>query len=190
MYRALKTLDAVLSWLCVAITGVMTLLVVFAVLLRYLFGIAIIEMEETICILFSATTFLGAALAVREKSHIQVFNIADSLAPHARAVMRIAAMGGVIVVSATVLWTSLYWIDRIGGTKSLALQIPCGYYYVLIPLSFALVIFYALVDIAGLFVRIPEAERGYVDDSELLESGSHAGSDIPSLNAADRKGAL
>lgn len=80
-------------------------------------------------------------------------------------------MVGIIVVASTVLWTSIIWIAGIGSTNSLALQIPCGYYYSVVPLSFSILIFYCVVDIAAQFFPVPEADKGYLADSDFVIPG-------------------
>ncbi len=177
MVAVLKTLDAVMSWLCMALTGILTFLVILAVVLRYWFDITFTQMEEAICVLFSAMTFLGAALGIREKSHITVPALGNILGAEARKWMAVASTGVVILVSSVVLWTSVLWILRIGGTNSLALQIPCGYYYCVVPVSFSILVFYCCVDLLSTFMPIPEAEKGYLSDGDL------AGTDFASADA-------
>ncbi len=172
MYSIVRATDFILSWLCIPIMGILAFLVLATTFLRYLFGITIIEMEETVCILFCATTFFGMALGIREKSHIAIPTFTESLAPPARRAFRILSMLGIIAVAAAVCWTSIQWIARIGGTNSLSLQIPCGYYYFMVPLSIALVVFYSILDIVAQFVPVPEADKGYVADAELADFDS------------------
>ena len=48
-------------------------------------------------------------------------------------------------------------------------HLPMGVFYVFVPITFGLTIFYVLVDMLGLFVHIEPADSGYNTDDELPE---------------------
>jgi len=64
---------------------------------------------------------------------------------------------------------SCRWIGQVGHLLSQNSHLPMGVFYVFVPITFGLTIFYVLVDMLGLFVHIEPADSGYNTDDELPE---------------------
>ena len=178
----IKATDRTLSLLCTLLAFGMTVGVIVSVFARYLFNISFAWSEETIIMLFSGTTYFGTALGVREKEHITITYVEEKASPTVRKMIQILSNVVIACVSAAVFWQSLLWIRKVGGVPSPVTHIPYGYFYVMVPISSLLVIFYAGVNIASLFSPIPPADKGYGADDEvslaqLENSGAGPGED-------------
>jgi TRAP-type C4-dicarboxylate transport system permease small subunit len=62
------------------------------------------------------------------------------------------------------------WIEKVGGVESPAIHIPYKYFYSIVPISFAIMIFYAIVDIVAIFFPIVPPDKGYESDDEMPKS--------------------
>ncbi len=148
--------------------GLLALGVVVTVLLRYVFGVSFAWAEELLTMVFIATTFFGAALGLREGEHIAI-SLFPPKKPILQKALSILVMLVVIVVSAFVFKYSRVWISKVGGVPSPATGIVSGVFYQFVPISFAITIFYAAVQILSQFVeiRLPATKSVFQDFSEL-----------------------
>ncbi len=154
-------LNKVLRWIDISHKVVLTLLVgilaagvSLTVALRYIFGLSAAWAEELLTMVFIATTFIGASLDLREKEHIAMSALADSLPTRPRRFASITVMVVIIVLSVFVIAYSTRWISIVGGVPSVATGIKYGWFYLLMPLTFALTAFYAVVNILAEFMNI------------------------------------
>jgi len=155
-----KALNKVIHWVDVGHSIVLTLLVGFltsgviiSVFLRYVFNIAFTWSEELLTISFVATTFLGASLGMREKEHIAIDYFTSKL-PRLHKVINTLVMLIVIVVAVFAFDNSLKWISKVGKIPSPATGVPNGTFYLVVPISFAFTIFYAIINILAEFISI------------------------------------
>jgi TRAP-type C4-dicarboxylate transport system permease small subunit len=160
-------MDRVLSILCIILSGGMTLGVIISVFLRYVFNLSFVAYEEAITLTFIATTYFGAALGVREKQHIAVTYLEEISPPRIKTVLRFINILLIIVISAVVIKYGLLWIEKVGGVESPAIHIPYKYFYSIVPISFAIMIFYAIVNMVAIFLPIASPDKGYESDDEL-----------------------
>ena len=149
--RIVKTfihwLDKALSWWCIVLMGALTIAIILSVFLRYVFGITFVWAEASITMFFVGTTYFGAALGVRENEHISIDYFAERLPQSFQKVIRLFVMLVIIAVQAMLFKTSLTWISKVGSTVDVALNMPKTYFYMMVPVSAILVIFYAVVHI-------------------------------------------
>ncbi len=155
MLHVLRTIergmDAVLQRVLflgmVALIGVMTLQIVSRVLFT-----AVGWTEELARFLLVWITFLGAALAYQRGRHIAVTVLVDNL-PHwprrlCRAATAVIAMGFLLVL----VVVGYQYMDLQSFQTSASLRVSMNYVYAVIPLSAAIMIWYALVDLVEVFV--------------------------------------
>lgn len=166
MNRFIHTIDSILSILAKFLVGILASGVIISVILRYVFSISFVWSEETLTMVFVATTFFGAALGIREKEHITITNFIHMIPEKARRVCIILAQVIIIGVSLFMIYYSFRIINKVGKVPSPATGIPKGVYYSIIPISFLITIFYSIVNILGEFIHIDEPVKGFLDDSE------------------------
>ncbi len=162
-----KTVDRFLSIWCLVIMSALTVGVIVSVALRYLFNISFVESEEAITMLFIGTTYFGMALGVRYREHITISYFAEQAPRTVRVLIQVLVMLIIVWVSWTLFRQSLLWIRKVGAVPSPALHIPYVYFYIMVPVSSLIIIFYAFVDILSLFLPIDEPEKGYEADEEI-----------------------
>lgn len=134
-----ERLERILTASSIAVTAAMTLGVIALVFSRYVFGITYIWAEESISVLFMATTYLGAALGVRTDEHIRIDAITDRLSPSSRKILSVVQIIVVIALQLVLLKVCINWIDKVGDTLTPGLRIPKKYIYFLFPVNLVLV---------------------------------------------------
>ena len=152
--RFIGCIDKVLALFLGALTGCLAVGVILTVILRYLFGISFAWAEEMLTTVFIATTFFGAALGLREKEHIAITLFFEKSSPTLRRFLNVLGMVVMIVVSIFVFKYSRQWISKVGKVPSPATGIPNGIFYTMVPVSFLITIFYAVVHILSEFITI------------------------------------
>lgn len=167
MNKFIHGIDRVLSVFGRVLVAILAVGVIVSVFLRYVFSIAFVSTEELLTMVFVATTFFGAALGLREDEHIAVNNFTALMPKKWRHFCHILVQVNIILVSVIMIVYSVRMIGRVGNVPSPATSIPRGYYYSIIPISFVISIFYAVVNTLKLYVHIEEPVKGFMDDSEL-----------------------
>ena len=168
MNGLVRSIDRFLSLLGKILVGVLASGVIISVILRYVFSIAFVWSEELLTMVFVATTFFGAALGLREQEHIAITYFVEKVSPEARKVCAIVTHLIVLIVSIFVFIYSIRLMQKVGGVPSPATGIQRGVYYAMIPITFVLTMWYAVIGIIGQFIPITEPEKGYKDDLDLL----------------------
>lgn len=127
-------------------TALLPVLVGANILSRYTDWYRILWAEDVVKVLFLWVVFLGGAIAVKHDAHVRMSTLSDRLARMGRAgllwgvVVRLspAVMGAILLVLGV-------RIVEISMRRELpTLQISAGYFNTIVPLSGALMIFYAL----------------------------------------------
>ncbi|MEA5030560.1 MAG: TRAP transporter small permease [Sphaerochaeta sp.] len=170
MNSLIRKVDGLLSLLGKILVGLLASGVIVSVFLRYVFSIAFVWSEELLTMVFVATTFFGAALGLREQEHIAITYFIEKMPAGIRKLLAIITNGVIIVVAIFTIVYSMRMIGKVGGVPSPATGIQRGVYYAIIPITFAITVFYAAMNILGQFIHVDEPVKGYKDDLDLLQS--------------------
>ncbi len=151
--RLFKAVEAVLAILLT----VMLALVLGNVVLRYGFGTGINISEELSRLMFIWVVFIGAILAARERSHLNV-DLLDKMLPR-RGRWLMALVGEAIVMACCVMvvWGTALQHDIIATTRSLLVQYPMSLLYGVAYLSCGGMAILSLVRIVRLMVEGPDS---------------------------------
>jgi len=151
MKTVFRGFDKALIFWCQGITGILAIAVILSVFLRYVLGITFVWAEEVITMLFIATTFFGAALAVRENEHIGIEFLTTLLPRRGQKIL--SAFGHIVTIAVTsiLFLYSLKWIDKAGDLVTPGLRVPERYFYYMLPMGSVLIVYYSLIK---LFVLI------------------------------------
>lgn len=125
--------------------GVITLQIISRV-----FFTAVGWTEEVARFLLIWITFLGATLAFQRGRHIAVTFVVDALPALPQRLCRIAATLVVVGFLASLVVIGLEYMQMQSFQRSASLRISMTWIYAIIPLSAAIMVWYALVDLAGL----------------------------------------
>ena len=140
-------LSTLLSWWCIFLMGTLAFAIILSVFLRYVFGITFVWAEASITMVFVGTTYFGAALGVREDEHISINYFFARLSRSSQKILTVFVMLVIMAVECLVFKTSLTWIARVGSVLDVALNMPKTYFYLMVPVSAAIMICYAAVKI-------------------------------------------
>ncbi len=138
----------------VALIGVITLQVVSRVLFS-----AVGWTEEVARFLLIWITFLAATLAFQRGRHIAVTFAVDALPGRLRQATHIIAILSVIAFMVALVVIGYRYMQVQSFQKSASLQISMTYVYAVIPLSAAVMGWYALVDLVALVLGDKDPEK-------------------------------
>lgn len=144
------------------LTGVMALLTVIVVVLRYAFGEGTIALQESIIYAHGLVMMLGIAYTLKQDAHVRVDLFYSRLGPRGKA--RINLLGHclfLLPVGITIFWTSLPYVTaswRILEGSSEVGGIPAVFALkTLIPLMAFLLVLQGLAEIARLTLALRSA---------------------------------
>lgn len=145
MKKSLNVIDTVIRWAEDIVSGTTLAAIVCiataSVIARYIFHTGFMWADEVNQALLVAMGMFGSARAVRTNGHTEFTMLVNK--PKSKG-MRIALRGVFLVITIVFLvllliWTAQYTAD--GTMLSTALRIPRMYYYMSIPMGFALMIY-------------------------------------------------
>ncbi len=141
----LALLDRLLKYLLTFLIGLLTVSVFLQVLIRFVFKYPLPWTEEVSRIAFVYSIFVGAAIAVRQKAHLNVDVVLVILpAGLARALKLVGAvLVGVFLVYMT--WQGIVFVRATGVQVTPVMQIPFRYLYLILPSSGALMLLYLIL---------------------------------------------
>ncbi|MGQ4877026.1 TRAP transporter small permease [Billgrantia sp. LNSP4103-1] len=165
LQRSERALDAVIQPIVflgmAALIGVITLQIVSRV-----FFTAVGWTEEIARFLLIWITFLGATLAFQRGRHIAVTFVVDALPLRLAQLARIAAVLVALGFLAALMVVGYRYMQVQSFQRSASLRISMTYVYAVIPLSAAIMAWYALVDAIELIVKGPSATETGSDSAE------------------------
>jgi TRAP-type C4-dicarboxylate transport system permease small subunit len=141
--KKVQTVLSVLSGACLAVV----FLVTFAqVIQRYVFQMAMPWSTDVIRIFFVYSVFLGMAVGVLKKAHLNIDVVVHALPEAVRAKLDIVSNVIVTVFLASVFWYSFRFITANADQYTPYLMFPMSYVYAIIPLCVSVMIVFLVVD--------------------------------------------
>ncbi|MCI8659892.1 MAG: TRAP transporter small permease [Lachnospiraceae bacterium] len=146
-----KILNQLLNILAGGSFFAMVLLTCWQVLTRYVFKRPSSWSEELVSYLFAWMTLLGSSLVVGERGHMNIPLLMDRVNFQSKKLLAIFSevvaclFAGIILVFGGIQITSLAM-----GQMTSSLGIPIGFFYIVLPLSGILNIFYTILNIADI----------------------------------------
>lgn len=156
-----KVVDKIMAWLCIAILGIMTVLVVYQVVTRKVFNAPSAYSEAISQYLFVWMIMYGSAYVFGLKEHLDISILKDKMKGATLLVVEILTNICLILFAVVVL---MYGGEIIAAqqmaTMDAALQIPMGIIYSAIPISGLFTTFYAVYNIALAFDQYKKGDSG------------------------------
>jgi TRAP-type C4-dicarboxylate transport system permease small subunit len=146
----LAVLDRTLKYALTLLSVVLTVSVFLQVLIRFVFKYPLPWTEEIARIAFVYCIFVGATIAVRENSHLQVDFLLVILP---KRVARVAVFLGMLLVGVFlvfVTWQGVVLVLATGVQMSPVMQVPFKYLYLILPVSGAIMLLYLVANILAL----------------------------------------
>ena len=141
----LRALDRLLKWVLTFLVGLLTVSVFLQVLIRFVFKYPLPWTEEISRIAFVYSIFVGAAIAVREKAHLNVDFLLVLLPAGLARVVKLAGTALVAVFLVFVTWQGIVFVQVTGVQVTPVMQVPFRYLYLIIPSSGALMLLYLVL---------------------------------------------
>ena len=136
----------------VAVLFAATIAVVAAqVLWRYAFNNSLVWTEEASRYLFVWMTFIGAALGLKEGTHIRITAFVDGFSPGVRRALRLIEMTLVLALTVFLTVVGFRWVHLNADTPTPALRLPLNLVlYASLPVGCTLSAWYVLVRMVAL----------------------------------------
>jgi TRAP-type C4-dicarboxylate transport system permease small subunit len=156
----LKNLNTVIKYFVASLMMIITALTFYQVVLRYLFNSAPSWSEEMVRFLFIWSSFVAAAIGIREGIHIGI-DVFVNLAPRriARFIEIIVSLV-IMVFGAYMIYYGWLVARMTHSQPSPALGLPMSWVYLSIPVMGVLLIVYCSSEIAKTYRKI-NLERGH-----------------------------
>ena len=145
-----RILDNILATFVTILMGVLVINVLWQVTSRYLIGHPSPFTDELAGFLLIWVGLLGATYITGRKEHLAIDILHHKLSPEKKRKVDVIINILIALFAFAVLiigGTNLVYITLYLGQISSALQIPIGYVYLVLPLSGAFIIYYAIFDI-------------------------------------------
>jgi TRAP-type C4-dicarboxylate transport system permease small subunit len=135
-------LDRVLKGLLALLLGVLTVTVFLQVIVRFVLKFPLPWTEEVARLAFVYSIFVGATLAVRDRSHISVDFVLSVLPAPAQRAVKLVGSVLVAVFLVAMTWQGVEFVRITGVQVTPVMQVPFRYLYIVIPASGALMLLY------------------------------------------------
>jgi TRAP-type C4-dicarboxylate transport system permease small subunit len=139
-------IDRVVNVLIVFLFLIIFASVLLQIFLRYLLNFPLTWSEELSRYLFIMVCFLGWTLATRNKSHIKVNIILDALPAKIRFLVKVFIQMLVLVFAVALIYLGSRMTYRSIDVPSITLFFGFAYIYAFVPISGAIIFFYAILE--------------------------------------------
>ncbi|MBO0321527.1 TRAP transporter small permease [Muricauda sp. CAU 1633] len=151
-----RIIDKMVDGLLALILGSMSLIVAANVFFRFVLNASLYWVDEVAQILLVWLTFIGAALAIREKAHYVLNFLSEKLKGKAQRpfyiLQQVLILFSIILLlyyGSIVVWKIRYWVMP-------ATEISRMFVYIACPLGCALMLYYALWGIRSEYINKKE----------------------------------
>ena len=114
--------------------GLLALLVIFTVIMRYCFSLSWKELSEFNVTLFAFTTFWGLGLNVLKNEHVSITMLYDKFSPAVKRWVSVFDYLVMLVVDGYFVKFSWQYTQKMGMQISQGMEIPMSYMYGIMPL--------------------------------------------------------
>lgn len=127
------------------VMGMIAVIVMVTVILRYFFSISFIWVEEFVTYAFIFSTFLGLGICIIKNEHIAVDYLFDKLTGKKKLFVSMFNNIVVMIVLSVILANSFNWIDAVGNQISDGLRVQMGHVYIIMPASMVLALICSVI---------------------------------------------
>lgn len=118
-----------------AAMGLLAVMVIFTVIMRYCFSLSWKEVSEFNVTLFAFTTFWAMGLNVLRNEHVSINILFDMLKPPVKKVLTVINCVVMLAVDGLFTWQGYLYATKMGVQISMGMGIPMVYMYGIMPLS-------------------------------------------------------
>ena len=148
--------------------GLLAVMVIFTVIMRYCFSLNWKSVSEFNITLFAFTTFWGLGLNILKDEHVSINMLYDKLPPLVRKVLKIINL--CIVLAVDVIFVKYAWdyTLKMGVQISQGMEIPMYFMYGIMPVCGAIAAVCVVVKLV-LSIKAPVSSYVVVDDTAKTE---------------------
>lgn len=147
-----RVIDRVLVVSCIAIFAALVVVVAWQVFSRQVLGAPASWTEESARYVFVVLALLGAALVFSERGHIAVELLVNKLPLPAQKIVALVVEGSIIFFAAYVMIYGGSAVSANAWTQNIStMPVSVGQIYLILPITGALVTFFALCHVVGMF---------------------------------------
>ena len=133
MRRLGRAAEEVYMGVGAAAMGLLAVLVIFTVIMRYCFSLSWKSVSEFNVTLFAFTTFWAMGLNVLRDEHVSINILFDKFSPSARRWLRVLNCVIILAVDCAFVYYSWLYAAKMGGQISQGMEIPMLYMYGIMP---------------------------------------------------------
>lgn len=149
-----KRLYAVLRAMCFLLMLAMVVIIFTQVIARYAFANSLSWSEEVGRYIFVWITFLGCAMAVRNRQHVSLDMFIKILPVSVQKIALIVSYFSMMIFTAVLIFGGIKFVTRGSHQMSSALEIPMHYVYIVLPVGGVLIFAYLIKNFyEDVFVR-------------------------------------
>lgn len=147
----MKLLEKFENFIVLVFLGMMFVILLFQIILRYFFNHPLIWSEELARYLFVWVAFIGASFGVRDSSHIKLTVIFNFFSKKLRTVISASTNIVCILFFIYLIPDSIRLAADQFSVASSAIGLPMGLVFLAVPVGFVLMSIRLLIDTIGLF---------------------------------------
>lgn len=114
------------------------------VLCRFVIRIPVVWSEEVVRMSFVWLIFLGAAIAIKEGTHLTLDMLVSAFSEKGQQFMRIIVLIIILIAAGALLYAGSSYVIRNIGITAVTMPIPSNFVYVSAPISALLMIFFSI----------------------------------------------
>lgn len=145
--------------------AVMASCVIYSVIMRYVFNISHLFLEEFITVTFAFSTFWGLGICTIENEHITIDFLYNKVTGLPKKILTIVNTLIVLLVNTVMLYYSLRWVKQTGMHLSNGMHVPTKYLYGIVPVS-------TVIGIICILIKLVQAVMAPVSPLKVLEETS------------------
>ena len=143
-----------LKMVCFLLMLGMVSIIFLQVVSRYFFSNSLSWSEELGRYLFVWMTFIGSAIAVRNKLHVSLDMIIKILPPPLQKLCLVISYVSMAIFTSVLIYGGYQFVARGSHQISAAMQLPMHYVYIVLPIGGGLIFFYLMKNFyEDVFVR-------------------------------------
>ena len=139
----------------VAAMGLLALMVIFTVIMRYFFSLNWKELSEFSVTLFAFTTFWGMGINIIKDEHVIIDILYDRIKPSIKRWLSVFNYVIVLTVDLMFTYFGFIYTSKAGAQISMGMEIPMKFMYGIMPLCGIICAICIVIKIVG-FIRAPE----------------------------------
>ena len=158
MEKVSAFMTKVINFLLMVFVSLLVAVTFIQVLCRFVFKIPVSWTEELVRMNFVWLIFLGAAIAVKEKSHLVMDVFTGNFKGKGKLILNVAILLMIIAIFAVLFVSGTQYCLRSVGKSAVTMPIPANCVYISAPVASLAAIFFAIERIRNEFAEYKEGE--------------------------------